>query len=277
MAGAGMVLPASRRWMDMTSEAFSALDRSRLIAVLPVGAIEQHGPHLPMSVDTATVQGFVDRTTARLASDVPVLFLPAQPVGKSNEHARYPGTLTLSAQTLIQVWSEIGDCVAAAGVRKLVLFNGHGGQESVMDIVARDLRARHGMLVVNVNWYQLGLPEGTVDSDEDRFGIHAGDLETSILLALHPETVRMDRARDFRSAEVALVDRTPTLGFVAGAARVAWQTQDLNPAGACGNAAAASADKGQRVLDFVSDRFVEVLKDIDRVPLALLDASPEWS
>lgn len=273
----GMTLPTSRRWMDMTSEAFSALERSRLIAVLPVGAIEQHGPHLPMSVDTATVQGFVDRTAARLTPNLPVLFLPAQPVGKSNEHARYPGTLTLSAQTLIQVWSEIGDCVAAAGVRKLVLFNGHGGQESVMDIVARDLRARHGMLVVNVNWYQLGLPEGTVDSDEDRFGIHAGELETSILLALHPETVRMDRARDFRSAEVALVDRTPTLGYVAGPARVAWQTQDLNPAGACGNAAVASADKGQRVLDFVSNRFVEVLKDIDRVPLASLDASPEWS
>jgi creatinine amidohydrolase len=260
----------------MTSEAFTALDRSSLIAVLPVGAIEQHGPHLPMSVDTATVQGLVDATAARLPADLPVLFLPAQPVGKSNEHARYPGTLTLSASTLIHLWTELGDCVVAAGVRKLVIFNSHGGQESVMDIVARDLRVRHDMLVVNVNWYQLGLPEGTVSAHEDRFGIHGGQLETSILLALAPETVRMDRASDFACADAALGRGQPSLSFVQGAARLAWQTQDLNPAGACGNAAAATAGAGRKVLDFVADRFVQVLGEVDRVSPSILANRPAW-
>lgn len=269
-------LPASRRWADMSSEAFTALDRSRLIAVLPVGAIEQHGPHLPMSVDTAIVQGMIDAAAPRLPADLPVLFLPVQSVGKSNEHARYPGTLTLSACTLIQLWTELGDCVAAAGVRKLVLFNSHGGQESVMDIVARDLRARHGLLVVTVNWYQLGLPEGTVDAHEDRFGIHGGKLETSLLLALAPDTVRMDRAQDFASADTALLERSPKLSFEKSAGRIAWQTQDLNPQGACGNAIAATADTGRRVLDFVADRFVEVLREVDQLPLSMLDNRPAW-
>jgi creatinine amidohydrolase len=246
------------------------------VAVLPVGAIEQHGPHLPMAVDFATVQGLVDATVPRLPADLPVLFLPTQPVGKSNEHARYPGTLTLSAPTLIALWTEIGGCVAAAGVRKLVFFNGHGGQESVLDIVARDLRARHGMAVVTVNWYQLGQPAGTVDADEDRLGIHAGELETSILLALAPETVRMDRARHFGNAEVALAGHAPGLSFLGGGARLAWQTQDLNPQGACGNAAGGTAAKGRRVIDHVAARFVEVLHAVHRLPLAALDAAPAW-
>jgi creatinine amidohydrolase len=275
MTGAG-ALPASRRWADLTSEAFAGLDRAQLVAVLPVGAIEQHGPHLPMAVDTATVQGLVDATVLRLPADLPVLFLPVQPVGKSNEHTRYPGTLTLSAPTLIALWTELGQCVAAAGVRKLVLFNGHGGQESVLDIVARDLRVRHGMAVVTVNWYQLGLPAGTVDADEDRLGIHAGELETSILLALAPETVRMDRARHFANAEVDVAGHTPRLSFLGGGARLAWQTQDLNPQGACGNAAAGTAEKGRRVIDHVAARFVEVLHDVHRLRLATLDAAPAW-
>ncbi|MCQ3971228.1 creatininase family protein, partial [Klebsiella pneumoniae] len=141
----------------------------------------------PMSVDTATVNAMVAATLPHLGAELPVLFLPTQPIGKSNEHSRYPGTLTLSAQTLITLWSEIGACVAAAGVRKLVLFNSHGGQESIMDIVARDLRERFDMLVVCVNWYQLGLPDGLIGDDEMRHGIHAGELESSILLQIHPE------------------------------------------------------------------------------------------
>ena len=269
-------LPASRRWADMTSQAFTALDRSRVVAVLPVGAIEQHGPNLPMAVDTATVQGLVDATARRLPSDLPVLFLPAQPVGKSNEHARFPGTLTLSAATLIQLWTEIGDCVAASGVRKLVLFNGHGGQEGVMDIVARDLRARHDMVVVCVHWYQLGLPEGLIGEREERLGIHAGELETSILLALAPETVRMEHAQDFGCDETALLEQSPPLSFLGGGARLAWQTQDLNIHGACGNAAAGTAEKGQRAIDFVTGRFIEVLDAVARLPLSTLRSRPAW-
>ena len=134
-----------RFWADYTARDFAALDRGQLIAVLPVGAIEQHGPHLPLSVDQAILDGMIAATVPLISPDCPALFLPALPVGKSNEHSAWPGTLTFSVQTLISMWSEIGDCVAAAGVRKLVLLNSHGGQVSVMDIVARDLRVIAGL------------------------------------------------------------------------------------------------------------------------------------
>ncbi len=271
-----LLLPSSRRWADLTSEAFAAIDRSRLIAVLPVGAVEQHGPHLPMAVDSAIAQGIVEATVSRLPAEAPVLFLPLQPVGKSDEHARYPGTLTLSARTLVQLWTDLGDSVARAGVRKLVILNAHGGQESAMDIVARDLRVRHQMIAVCVNWYQLGLPDGLFSEHEQRFGVHAGEIETSLMLSLSPETVRMEHAQDFECEEAVLAERTPSLSFLAGGARLAWQTQDLNPLGACGNAAAASADKGRRTLDFVADRFVEVLRQLERLSLSTLRSAGGW-
>ncbi|WP_250514613.1 creatininase family protein [Caballeronia sp. INDeC2] len=264
-----------RRWADYTSKAFAALPRERLVAVLPVGAIEQHGPHLPMSVDTATIDGLVDAIVPRLPDDLPALFLPTQSIGKSNEHARYPGTLTLSADTLIRLWSEIGACVAAAGVRKLVLFNSHGGQSSVMDIVARELREHHAMMVVASSWYTLGLPEGLFGADEMKHGIHAGDVETSILLALRPDLVAMNEARHFESLTQTMSARYRHLS-IGASGKLGWQTQDLNPAGACGNASVASAQKGHQVIDYVAERFVELLSEVSDAPLAWLDNAPEW-
>ena len=114
----------------------------QVVAVLPVAAIEQHGPHLPLSVDATLLQGVIDAALPQLPADLPVLFLPPQNVGLSPEHIRFPGTLTLSPATVIALWTEIGECVARAGIQKLLLFNGHGGQVSVMDIVARELRTR---------------------------------------------------------------------------------------------------------------------------------------
>lgn len=163
-----------RYWSELTSPEFAALYRSRLIAVLPVSAIEQHGPHLPMSVDTTIIEGIVDHVIQRLPDDVPALFLPTQRIGKSNEHARYPGTLTLSLETLVHLWMEIGDCVAAAGVRKMVIFNSHGGQGMVGEIVARDLRVKHDMLVVATNTYSFGTPPGMFTPSETQHGIHGG-------------------------------------------------------------------------------------------------------
>jgi creatinine amidohydrolase len=266
---------ASRFWSDYTSKALAALDRSRLIAVLPVAAIEQHGPHLPLSVDTDIVNGFVAHVAGQLPPASPVLFLPTQAIGKSNEHARYPGTLTLAAETLIRLWMDLGDSVAASGVRKLVLFNGHGGQSAVMDVVARDLRAKHGMLAVAANWYSLGFPDGLFDAAELRHGIHAGDLETSLMLAFRPELVRMGEARDFASAAAG---REPGFRYVGVGTpgRIGWQTQDLNPDGACGNAARASAETGRKVRDFVGARLLELLDEVDRFPLASLDRPPAW-
>src|SRR5690606_20146997 len=137
-----------RFWSDLTSEEFSRLDRERLIAVLPVGATEQHGPHLPMSTDTATIDGMVRATLPHLPDDLPVLFLPTVAYGTRNEHSRYPGTSTVSAATLIALWPDIGACVARAGARMQVAYTRHGGQMSVTYLVARDLREAYGMMVV---------------------------------------------------------------------------------------------------------------------------------
>ncbi len=150
-----MPLP-SRFWADLTTRHFAQLaaspQREQAVAVLPVAAIEQHGPHLPVSVDTTLVDGVITASLPHLPAGLPVLFLPTQQVGKSNEHIRFPGTLTLSAETLVRVWMEIGESVARAGLKKLVLFNSHGGQVSVMDIVARDLRSRHDLIGFSPNW-----------------------------------------------------------------------------------------------------------------------------
>ncbi len=265
----------SRFWSDLTSEEFSRLDRERLIAVLPVGATEQHGPHLPMSTDTATIDGMVNACLPYLPDDLPVLFLPTVPYGKSNEHSRYPGTLTVSANTLISMWKDIGACVAKAGVRKLVLYNSHGGQMSVMDIVARDLREEHNMMVVAANWYTLGLPEGMFSAHEGKHGIHAGDLESSVMLHLTPDYVRKDEFRNFASLTEVMAKENKFLS-ITPSGKLGWQMHDINPAGAAGDATPATAEKGAAVLDHVGQRFVELLQEIDRFPLSRLDNIPAW-
>jgi creatinine amidohydrolase len=261
-----------RLWADYTARDFAALPRERLIAVLPVGAVEQHGPHLPLRVDQAILDGILAATLPLLPDDLPVLILPTLPVGKSDEHAAFPGTLTFSAATLMAMWSEIGDSVARAGVRKLVILNSHGGQIAPMDIVARDLRIRHQMLVVAANWFAMGMPQGLFTAEEERFGIHAGDMETSVMRALHPNLVQMQHARDFRPLVAGLGTRH--LGLTP-AGKLAWMAQDMHPAGACGNAALATPEKGQAVIDHAARQIVILLQEVDRMPLDHLDRTPD--
>ncbi len=274
-----MQLP-SRYWADLTSRHFSQLAASpaidQAVAVLPVAAIEQHGPHLPVSVDTTLVNGVVEASLAHLPADLPVLFLPTQQVGKSNEHIRFPGTLTLNAQTTIAVWMELGACVARAGFKKLVLLNSHGGQVSVMDIVARDLRTAHDVMVYSTNWYSLPLGDsvlGMFPPEEHRFGIHAGDIETSMMLALRPQYVDMAQARDFKSSSQDRAAKYPILGN-GSSAKLGWQMQDYNPMGAAGNASAATAAKGQALLDAAGLQLALLLQEISSLPLSTLNPSP---
>ena len=259
-----------RFWADYTSRDFAALDRRNLIAVLPVGAIEQHGPHLPLSVDTEILDGIIAATVPLIPHDCPALFLPTMPIGKSNEHSAWPGTLTCSAQTLRSMWMEIGDSVAAAGVRKLILLNSHGGQIAVMDIVARDLRIKHKMITVAANWFSMGLPAGLLTPEEDRFGIHAGDMETSVMLALNPDHVQMQHARNFHPREADLARENRQLGL-SPSGRIGWQAQDLNAAGACGNAAAATAVKGRAFVAHAARQIVTLLQEVHQLPVDFLN------
>jgi len=263
---------SSRFWADLSTADFAALDLARTIAVLPVAATEQHGPHLPLSVDTDLVNGVVVAALPHLAADLPVLFLPTQAVGFSPEHARFAGTLTLKAETVLRLWTEIGESVAASGVKKLVLFNAHGGQVGLMDLVARDLRARLGLLVYSVNWFNLPLVDAQgadvnaqFSAAEHRFGIHAGEIETSMMLALRPGVVRMAQAGDFHSTSQDRAASFPILGN-GRSAKLGWQMQDYNPAGAVGNAAAATADKGHAVVEAAGHALARLLAEIDLLP-----------
>ena len=136
-------------WAEMCWRDFAAADMSKVVAVLPVAAIEQHGPHLPVGVDTFINEGYFARAVKRIPDEMPVLILPTQAIGKSNEHIEYPGTLTFSLETVTRAWTEIGDSVARTGCRKLIFMNSHGGNVPVIDAVARELRVRHRMLAVH--------------------------------------------------------------------------------------------------------------------------------
>jgi len=261
-----------RHWSDLTTADVSALDTARAIAVLPLAATEQHGPHLPLSVDVDLVNGVIAASLPHLPADLPALFLPTQAVGFSPEHTRFAGTLTLKAETLLRVWTEIGECVAASGVNKLVLLNSHGGQVGALDLVARDLRARLGMLVYSVNWFNLPLRDAQGQDvsarfgpEEHRFGIHAGEIETAMMRALRPDLVRMDKAEYFRSTSQQRAERFDILGN-GKSAKLGWMMQDVNPQGAAGNAAAATAENGSALLDAAGRALAQLLQEIDRLP-----------
>jgi len=263
----------TKMWAEMRWKDFQAFDMSRAIAVLPVAAIEQHGPHLPVGVDTFINEGYLARAIARAPAALPVLFLPVQTIGKSNEHIDFPGTLTLSAETTIRAWTEIGESVARAGCRKLVFANSHGGNVAAIDIVARDLRVRRNMLVVNSAWSRFGYPDGLFGPKERAHGIHAGDAETSLMLAFRPETVRRDEARDFVSAAIGM-ERDFTWLRATQPTGMGWMSQDLNDFGAMGDASAATAQKGEACADYGATAFLELLADVDAFDLERLGKGP---
>lgn len=276
-----MEFPSSRYWLDWSARHFAALQdgqAARLVAVLPIGAVEQHGPHLPVSVDTTLLNGVIAASVPHLPASLLALFLPTQALGKSNEHQRYAGTLTLGAETLQRIWMDIGASVARAGVRKLVILNSHGGQTALMEMMARELRIAYDLVVVTTSWSSLPLGpavDGLFTAHEHRFGIHAGDMETSMMLALQPGNVSMDHAQNFVSAWEDRARDYPLAGN--GAAKVAWQAQDLNPWGAAGDATQATAEKGRAVVEAAGRRLADLLVEVDRLPLTTLASTTGWT
>lgn len=277
----GMPMPASenpavapwssRFWADISTREFAQAQTSGLaastVAVLPVGAVEQHGPHLPVSVDATLLQGIVAAAIPLLPADVPVLVLPAQNIGLSTEHLNFPGTLSLPPKLIIDLWTALGQAVARAGIRKLLMFNTHGGQVAVMDIVARELRMAHGMLVYSSSWGGLPLPAevtGLFSAEEHRFGIHGGEVETSMMLHLAPAQVDMALAGCFHSTSQ---DRARHFAIVGNgkSAKMGWAMEDYNPCGAVGNAAGATADKGRAVVEAAAQQLALLLQEIHQL------------
>jgi len=262
----------SHWWWDLTTQDFAELDPARVVAVLPVGAVEQHGPHLPVRVDAAINAGIVARAVALMPADCMALILPMTAVGKSDEHLAFPGTLTLSHETLARVWYELGECVHRAGIRKILFLNSHGGQPQLLEIVCRDLRVKLGMFAVSAMWSHLIDLDELFGAEENRHGIHGGQIETSMMLHLHPDLVDMKRAENFVPLSVE-IERESDLLAPEGGARFGWQAQDLHPKGACGDATKATAELGKITVERAARRLLALIDDISRYPLSRIAAA----
>ncbi|QWG12960.1 creatininase family protein [Bradyrhizobium sediminis] len=263
-----------RDWAEIRWPEISPAEAARWIAVLPLAATEQHGPHLPVETDVMIGEAYLARVRELLPDTIPATFLPIQPVGISTEHIHYPGTLTLPTEVALRSWMALGESVARAGLRKLVMVTSHGGNSAAMSLVAQDLRAHHGLLAVTTSWSRFGTPEGLFSAEELRHGIHGGAVETSIMLARYPQHVRKDAIADFRPASIAM-EREYRWLSAHRPVPFAWQAQDLHPSGAAGDATLATAAKGERLLDHGARAFCELLGDVDKFDPATLGTGPK--
>ncbi len=261
-----------RDWRDIYWSDVRREDAARWIAVLPLAAIEQHGPHLPLGTDVMIADAYLARVRDLLPANLPATFLPVQAIGISTEHLAFPGTLTLPPDVAIRNWTALGESLARAGVRKLVMVSSHGGNSAAMSLVAQDLRARLGFLAVTTAWSRFGAPDGLFTADEIRHGIHGGAIETSIMLAAYPTQVRTNEIKNFEPRSIAMEREYRRLS-TQRPAPLAWQAQDLHPSGAIGDASAASADRGRQLLDHGARAFCELLADVDRFDPATLTDS----
>lgn len=268
------------RWEALSTRDFQARAGSdllqRTVAVLPLGATEQHGPHLPLCVDTAITDSIIDAMHTQWQAQAaavrpPLLVLPTQSIGFSPEHSSFAGTLSLSASTVLALWNDIGAGIAASGVRRVLLFNSHGGNVSVMDMVARQLRQQHGLLTYGSSWFNLPRSAEIAalsNAHEDRFGVHAGEDETAIMRYLSPELVAMEYAQDFRSMSEQRAAQFALLGN-GKSAKMGWMMQDYNPQGAAGNATAATAEKGQLLVEHAGQQLLQLIDEISQQPWPL--------
>jgi len=262
-----------RDWTDIHWPDFSGMSPARWIAVLPLAATEQHGPHLPLGTDVMIAQAYLARVRELLPQNIPATFLPIQPVGISTEHVDYPGTLTLPTDVALKSWMALGESVARAGLKKLVMVTSHGGNSAAMTLVAQDLRANCGLLAVTTGWSRLSAPEGLFSAEELRHGIHGGAVETSIMLARYPQAVRRESIADFRPRSIAMEQDYRWLS-AHRPAPFAWQAEDLHESGAAGDATQASAEKGERLLEHGARAFCELLADVDTFDPATLADRP---
>jgi creatinine amidohydrolase len=248
-------IPDARNFAYLTWKQVDALPRANTLLVLPTAAIEQHGHHLPLATDTLINNLLLGKALQQVPPDLSIYALPPVCYGKSNEHLGYPGTLSVSAQTFMAVVRDLGASIAAGGFKKLVLYNTHGGNTSLVDVLARDLRAEFGLRTFSL----FGSPGATfegVSSQERTYGFHAGEIETAYLLHATPELVRRDA---YTSNYIARVDKPEMLKPEGSSANFAWLTRDIAPSGVLGDPSAATAENGARWADEAAERVAEIL------------------
>lgn len=247
---------------DDSDPQFSRAGRDRHIVVLPLGAHEQHGPHLPFETDTLIADGIVSRLKDALPESLDVTFLPTESVGYSIEHMDVTGTQTLTYGEAIERWLAIAAKLSGQGIGKFVMLNAHGGNSPLMTVVATEARVRFNMLAVATSWTRFGLPDGFISPEEKAIDIHGGDIETSVMLALHPDRVDMAKAENFPSRQADFAARYKHLRAY-GQHAFGWKMSDLNDKGVAGNATKATAEKGEALIAHAVKGLVELLEDVD--------------
>ncbi len=248
-------IPDARNFAYLTWKQVDALPRETTLLVLPTAAIEQHGHHLPLATDTLINNLLLGKALQLVPSDLSIYVLPPVCYGKSNEHLGFPGTLSVSAQTFLAVVRDLGASIAASEFKKVVLYNTHGGNTSLVDILARDLRAEFGLRTFSL----FGSPGATfegVSEQERTYGFHAGEIETAYLLHGAPELVHPN---EYTKNYIARVDDPELLKPEGSSANFAWLTRDIAPSGVLGDPTAASAENGERWADEAAARIAEIL------------------
>jgi creatinine amidohydrolase len=248
-------IPDARDFAYLTWKQVDALPRERTLLVLPTAAIEQHGHHLPLATDTLINNLLLGKALAQIPDDLPIYALPPVCYGKSNEHLGFPGTLSVSAQTFMAVVRDLGGSVAAAGFKRLALYNTHGGNTSLVDVMARDLRAEFGLRTFSLFGAGGAAHEG-VSAQERTYGFHAGEVETAYLLHGAPDLVHRD---EYTANYLARVEDPELLKPEGSSANFAWLTQDIAPSGVLGDPAAATAENGERWSNAAAARIAEAL------------------
>ncbi|MBS9404544.1 creatininase family protein [Halomonas sp. TRM85114] len=249
------------RWQDLTSRELSSLP-SQSVVVMVVGAIEQHGAHLPLSTDLDIGEGLLAAAQGHLPAGFPLVVLPPMAIGASDEHLSFPGTLSLSPELAIATLEAYGEAVARAGFQRLVLINSHGGNKAVMDLAALRLRRRHGLLVVKLHYTRMPLPDtlapDALPVEELRHGLHGGALETAIMRYLAPSKVRLDHLADVTSRGQTMAAQDMLLG-PEGEASFAWLAEDLHPLGVVGNAHLGTRELGEQLVANYGERIARLL------------------
>jgi creatinine amidohydrolase len=254
---------------DDNDETLTPEERRKWIAVLPLGAYEQHGPHLPFETDALIARGIVSRLKVALPANLPVTFLAVEPVGYSIEHMDVVGTRTLAFDEAVRRWLGIAEKMNNLGIRKFVMLNAHGGNSPLMTIVATEARVRFDMLAVATSWTRFGVPDGLISPDDKAIDIHGGDIETSVMLALHPEKVDMSKAANFPSRQSEFIKGFKHLRAY-GPHAFGWKMSDLSAQGVAGDAGVATAEKGERLISHAVEGLVELLEDVDRFDISTL-------
>jgi len=253
-----MAETASRDWSSLTSREVELVAARDPGAVLTLAAVEQHGPHLPLGTDLEIARGILAVALQRLPREFPVVVLPTQAVGTSAEHGSFPGTLSLAPRLLEGIVQELGAAIAGVGIRRLVLFNSHGGNRATLDTAALRLRKEHGLLVVKATYTRFPRPPGMdLPEAEWRHGFHGGAVETAMMLHLRPDLVDAEAFDAFPSTGEAMEG---ILG-PEGAASFAWLAEDLHPSGAVGDPRRASAAMGDLLVSHYGRALARILEE----------------